>query len=154
MSEVTGYNIRFGTFKKEGFYFHIFLNSCLSILNLGTARMITINEMQFDPGPNIHKNVGNNNAAIIDKLQQSVIANVKDKCDTCGEFYATHLIPHLTNHELGDEEKDAVDLPSNFTKRNMYKQYCCEQGWLSKLDNKIRYPKLCDYERRKKYDLL
>jgi hypothetical protein len=43
---------------------------------------------------------------------------------------------------------------SNFTKRNLYEQYCYGRGWASKADNKGRYPKLQDFPKRKKDDVL
>jgi hypothetical protein len=88
------------------------------------------------------------------EIRQSVHDFVKEKGDSCGEFYATHLIRHVTKHELRDEEKDAVDLPPNFTKRNLYDQYCYGRGWAPKADNKGRYPKLQDFTKRKKDDVL
>jgi hypothetical protein len=60
----------------------------------------------------------------------------------------------LTKYELCDEEKDAIDLPSHNTQRNMYEQYCYENGWLTRFDNKGRYPPLAEYEKRKVDDLL
>jgi hypothetical protein len=112
--------------KKEGYAFHICLNPFLNILNLGTELMITINKKPFDPSPNIHKNARNNNAVISAEPRQSVVAYINNKGGTCGECYATRLIHQVTKHEVRDEEKDAVDFPSNFTKRNMYDQYCYE----------------------------
>jgi hypothetical protein len=47
-----------------------------------------------------------------------------------------------------------VDLPSNFTYRSLYEQYCYGRGWLAKADNKGRYPHLGDYNKRKKDDCL
>jgi hypothetical protein len=57
-------------------------------------------------------------------------------------------------YELRDQEKFAINLPSTFTKRNMYEKYCYENGWTIKLDNKGRYPALQDYTKRKVDDLL
>jgi hypothetical protein len=67
-----------------------------------------------------------------------------------------HHSPHppLTKYELRDEEKDAVDLPSNFTYRSLHQQYFYGCGWLAKVDNKGRYPHLEDYNKRKKDDCL
>jgi hypothetical protein len=47
-----------------------------------------------------------------------------------------------------------VDLPSNFTKRNLYEQYCYGRGWAPKADNKGRYPKLQDFPKQKKGDVI
>jgi hypothetical protein len=116
--------------------------------------MTTINKTGFDPGPNIHKNAGNKNASFSNKINQSVHDFVKEKGDLCGECYATCLIRLLTKQELRDKEKDAVYLTSNLTKRNLYEQYCYGRGWAPKAENKGRYPKLQDFPKRKKDDVL
>jgi hypothetical protein len=126
----------------------------VNVLNLSHERIATINETRLDPGPNVHKNTGNKNACRSKEVHQSVVSFVKDKGEICGECYATRLIRHLTKYELRDEEKDAVDLPSNFTYRSLYEQYCYGGGWLGKADNKGRYPRLEDYNKRKKDDCL
>jgi hypothetical protein len=138
--------------KKEDFSFFVCRNSFLNVLNLGHDRMNTINKTHFDPGPNIHNNAGNKNASFSNEIRQSVHDFVKEKGDSCGECYASRLIRHITKHELCDEEKDTVDLPSNFTKRNLYEQYCYGRGRAPKADNKGRYPKLQDFPKRKKDD--
>jgi hypothetical protein len=139
---------------KKGFSFFVCRNSFLNVLNLDHDRMTTINKTRFDPGPNIHKNSGNKNASFRNELRQSVHDFVKEKGDSCGECYATRLIRHITKHVLRDEEKDAVDLPSNFTKRNLYEQYFYGRGWAPKADNKGRYPNLQDFPKRKKDHVL
>jgi hypothetical protein len=116
--------------------------------------MTTINKTSFDPGTNIHKNYGNKNASFSNEIRQSVHDFVKEKGDSGGECYATRLFHHLTKHKLRYEEKDAVDLPSNFTKRNLYEKYFYGRGWAPKADNKGRYPKLQDFPKRKKDDVL
>jgi hypothetical protein len=116
--------------------------------------MTTINKTGFDPGPNIHKNAGNKNASFSNKINQSVHDFVKEKGDLCGECYATCLIRLLTKQELRDKEKDAVYLTSNLTKRNLYEQYCYGRGWAPKAKNKGRYPKLQDFPKWKKDDVL
>jgi hypothetical protein len=141
-----------GNEKKEGSSFFVCRNSFLNVLSLGHDRMTTINKTRFDPGPNIHKNSGNKNASFSNESRQSVHDFVKEKGDSCGEYYATRLIRHITKHELRDEEKDAVDLPSDFTKRNIYEQH--GRGWAPKANNKGRYPKLQDFPKRKKDDVL
>jgi hypothetical protein len=116
--------------------------------------MTTINKTRFDPGPNIHKNAVNKNSSFSNNICQSVHDFVKEKGDSYGECYATRLIRHPTKHEIRKEEKEAVDLPSNFTNRNLYEQYCYGRGWAPKADNKGRYPKLQDFPKRKKDSVL
>jgi hypothetical protein len=68
--------------------------------------------------------------------------------------YATHNVSVLTKYELRDEEKGAVDPPSTFKKRNMYENYCYENGWTIKVDNKGQNASLGEYTKRKINDLL
>jgi hypothetical protein len=140
--------------KSNGFIFDVCQNLFVNVLNLIDERIVTINETRFDPGPNVHKNTGNTNAYHIKEVHQSDVSFVKDKGDKCGDFYATHLTRHLTRYELRDEEKDAVDLSSNLTYRNLYEQYCYVRGWLAKSTNKGHHPRLEDYKKRKKDDCI
>jgi hypothetical protein len=144
----------YGWERENGFTFNVSRNSFVNVLNLSDERIKTINETRLDPGPNGHRNTGNKNICHSKELHQSVVSFVKNKGETCGECYATRLIRQLTKYELRDEDNDAVDLPSNFTYRSMFKQYCYGCGWLVKADNKGRYPRLEDYNKRKKDDFL
>jgi hypothetical protein len=71
-----------------------------------------------------------------------------------GECYATHIVRVLNKYELCDEEKDAIDLPSHYTQRSMYEQYCYENGWLPISNNKGQCPPLDEYKKRKVNELL
>jgi hypothetical protein len=154
LTRTTGYNLQMGKCNRNGFAFNVCWNSFVNVLNLSDERIATSNETRFDPGPTLHKNTGSNNAYHIKEVHQSGVYFVKDKGETCGECYTTRLIRHLTKYELRDEEKDAVDLPSNFTYRNLSEQYCYGCGWLAKADNKGCHPHLEDYNERKKDDCL
>jgi hypothetical protein len=46
-----------------------------------------------------------------------------------------------------------VDLPSNTTKYELYKQFCFDRGWAIKSDNKGRYPKFKDYTKHMADDM-
>jgi hypothetical protein len=150
VTRTTSYNLRMGKSKRNGFTFNVCRNSFVNVLNLSDERIATINETRLDPGPNVHKNTGNKNACHSKEVHQSGVSFVKDTGETCGECYTTRLIHHLTKYELRDKEKDAVDLPSNFTYRILYTHYCYGRGWLAKADNRGRYPCLGDYNKRKK----
>jgi hypothetical protein len=154
VTRMNGYNLRMVKSKRNGFTFNVCHNSFVNVLNLSDERIATINETRLDPGPNMHMNTGNKNTCHSKELRQSVVSFVKDKGETCGECYATHLIRHLTKYELGDEEKNAVELPSNFTYCSLYEQYWYGRGWLVKSNNKGCYPRLEDYNKRKKDDCL
>jgi hypothetical protein len=154
VTRTTGYNLRMGKSKRNGFTFNVRQNSFVNVLNLSDERIATIYETRLDPGPNVHKNTGNKNACHNKEVCQSIVSFVKDKGENCGECYATRLIHYLTKYELKDKEKDAVDLPSNFTYHSLCEHYCYGRGWLAKADNKIRHPRLEDYNKRKKDDCL
>jgi hypothetical protein len=83
----------------------------------------------------------------------AVIDFIKDKGAREGEVYTTRIIRTLTGHELRDEEKGAVDLPSNTSCREMYEKFCFDRGWAPKSDSKGRYPKVCEYPNRKTDDM-
>jgi hypothetical protein len=70
-----------------------------------------------------------------------------------GEVYVTEIIRYLTKNELCNKEKGDADLYLNNSKRKMYRQYCYNQGWVVKSDNKGRYPMVADYPKRKTDDI-
>jgi hypothetical protein len=73
MTRMTGYNLRMGKSKRNGFTFNVCWNSFVNVLNLSDERIKTINETRLDPGPNVHSNTGNNNACHSKELHQSVV---------------------------------------------------------------------------------
>jgi hypothetical protein len=83
-----------------------------------------------------------------------VHAFVKEKGDPCGEWYSSRRICHIAKHELRHKEKYEADLPLNFTKHNLYYQYCYGRGWLPKADNKGRYPKFELFTKHNKDDVI
>jgi hypothetical protein len=87
-------------------------------------------------------------------VTQSVVHFIKDNGREEVEVYATRIMRSLTGHELRDEEKGAVDLPSNTSCRDMYENYCFDRGWTPKSDNKGRYPKVSEYPNLKNDDML
>jgi hypothetical protein len=73
---------------------------------------------------------------------QSVVDFIKLNGKQDGEAYTTRVIRTLTRNELCDEEKGAVDLPLNTTKRELYEKHCFDRGWAIKSDNMGRYLKV------------
>jgi hypothetical protein len=104
---------------------------------------------RFLPGYNKHNNNGNIYCDLPQDVVDSVLTFIRYKGATEGEVYATRVIRSLGKGELWDEEKGAVDLPSNTTKREMYELYCFNRGWTVKSNNKGRYPNVVDYNWRK-----
>jgi hypothetical protein len=115
---------------------------------LGDERLKHLLATRFEPGPNIHSHEQNNNAAFTPLIRQCIVDYIKEQGRLHGEFYATRIMIGITKYELIDEEKDAVDLPSNFTKISMYERHCYESGWAIKVDNKGRYPPVVKYAKR------
>jgi hypothetical protein len=102
---------------------------------------------RFEPGPNIHNNKQNNNAALTLFIWQGVVDYTKEQGRLHGECDATRVMRVFNKYKLRDEGKDAVDLPSKFTKRIIYKLYCYESGWVIKANNKGRYPPVVEYSK-------
>ena len=101
---------------------------------------------------NSHHMKDNQNAA--SKQTQDVIDYLYEIGRDEGESYATRFIRFLTRIEIRDEEKGFVQLPSCYTKRQMYKNYCFGRGWIAKSDHKGNYSVISDYTRRRNDDEL
>jgi hypothetical protein len=77
------------------------------------------------PGPTKHGNTGLNNWHVGSKLYETepaVVDFLRQLKVEYGESYATRFIRERTSIGLHREEVDAVDLPSHFTKRQLYKR--------------------------------
>jgi hypothetical protein len=148
-----GYNIRIWDDKDSGYSLLFCRNTFINVLSIGRKHRNKLLETRLVPGRNINKNVENNHAALLSDVKESVIHFIKDKGREGGEVYATRIIISLTGHELRDEEKGAVDLPSNTSRCEMYEKYCFDHGWTPKPDNKGRYPKVSEYPKRKNDDM-
>jgi hypothetical protein len=130
----------------------VILSSCAGMPSSILCRLAndaTLRETRFIPGANLQKSTGNISATRSPELLNTVIDFIKDKGDREGEVYATIIIRTLTGHELRDEEKGAVDLPTNTSCREMYEKFCFDRGWAPKSDSNGRYPKVCEYPNRK-----
>jgi hypothetical protein len=126
----------------------------MNVLSLGGEWLKQLLVTRFEPGPNINNNEQHNNVALAPLIWQGIIDYGNEQGRIHGESYASIIVRALTKYELRDEEKDTVGLPSNFTKRSMYEQYCYESGWAIKADNKGRYPPVAEYAKRNTTDIL
>jgi hypothetical protein len=151
-----GYNMWIGSVKNEGFPFMVCRPSFLNLLNLGDERLKGILVTRYDPGPDMHNSERHTikNGWMKYAIRDGAVDYLREQGQLYGECYATHTVRVLINYELRDEEKGTIDLPSHYTQRNMYEQYCYENGWLTRSDNKGRYPPLAEYKKRKVDDLL
>jgi hypothetical protein len=111
---------------------------------------------RYNQGPDIHDRERHTvkNGCMNDSIHQGDINFIREEGRLRGECYATQIVGVLMKYDLRDEEKDAVDLPSHYMQRRMYERYCYENGWLTKSDNRVRYPPLAEYEKRNVDDVL
>jgi hypothetical protein len=105
----TGYNLRIGINKSNGYSFDLCLNSFLNMIAIGKKRFKSLNETHHIPGGNFHKNTGNGNACMSNEALQSVVDFIHLKGKQDGEAYTIHVIHTLTRNALRDEEKGAMD---------------------------------------------
>jgi len=66
--------------------------------------------------------------------------------DEYGELYATHFVREVTGMSLRDTEEGCIDLPSHFSKRHFYAQYCYHQGYKVKANAKGSYDSMSEYK--------
>jgi hypothetical protein len=128
----TGCNLWMGSDPKYGHSFVVCRSSFLNIINLGSERLKGLLVTRFEPGPTVHGNGFNKNTCVADPVREGVTAFICDKDERHGECYATCTIYDLMKYEVRDEENGTVDTPSTFTKSDMNKKYCYENGWTIK----------------------
>ena len=92
-----------------------------------------------------HK-VGNQNSA--SRATQDVIDYLYQLGKEEGETYATRFIRFLTGWSIRDNDRGNIQLPSSFTKRQIYAKYCYNSGWIAKCDYKGNYSSLGNYRMR------
>ena len=76
--------------------------------------------------------------------------NLKGEAET----HATRTIREITGVGLRDEEIDSVELPSSYSKRQLYYKYCLSRGYQVKADHKGRIPNLKKFPVRTGFDIL
>ncbi len=77
------------------------------------------------PGPTMHGNTGLQNrrrGSLVFQTEPDVVGYLQQLGEEHGKSYATRFIRERTSIGLRGEEVDAVDLPSHFTKRQLYKR--------------------------------
>ena len=102
-------------------------------------------------GPIQHGNCNTRNRYNGSKVKQSendVIVFLQSNSDTYGEAYATRFIRELCGSGLRKEEEDLVELPSNFSKRKLYRDFCFQRGYKIKGTAKGSYGNTSVYELR------
>jgi hypothetical protein len=102
-------------------------------------------------GPTPHKNLGNKYRARNSKIEEArpaLSAYFKEIGKMRGEPYATRFVREITGIGVRDAQVDVVELPSSSTQRDMYKEFCYQQGYTVKASAKGDYGKLSDLELR------
>ena len=102
-------------------------------------------------GPLIHGNTGRRNrfsTSSVALAQPSVVLFLSSIAEEHGESYATRFIREVTGMSLRDTEEGRIDLPSFFSKRHLYAQYCYSRGYKVQADAKGSYGRTSEYELR------
>jgi hypothetical protein len=111
----------------------------------------------YVPGPIPHGNLGTQHrkrSSAVVSATPSVIEFLQNASDNYAEPYATRFIREITGMSLREAEEGAVQLPSNFTKRKLYAEYCYSRGYKIKSDAKGSYGNINQYQEREHDELL
>jgi len=100
-------------------------------------------------GPIVHGNTGHRNhftTSSVALSHNSGVSFLSNIADEYGELYATHFVREVTGMSLRDTEEGCIDLPSHFSKRHFYAQYCYHQGYKVKANAKGSYDSMSEYK--------
>lgn len=96
----------------------------------------------YSAGPIRHGNRGKSNRAkgsIRILAEPSVIDFLEDVCSRYGEMYATRFVRDSTGFSMRKDEDGLVELPSSYTKRRLYLEYCYSRGYKPRANHKGSY---------------
>ena len=127
----------------------MYKNAFKLVLDVGKYVMICIEKAVRDGKriPSLHKLCGKPGNALLDAgVRASVVAYLELK-HLEAEPHAFKQVRTATGMELREDDKK-VELPSNFTKRGMYVDWCYNQGFKVKLVGVSGYGALKDYAQR------
>jgi hypothetical protein len=127
-----GYDLRIGPNKRR---VALCQNYCKNMIHLRQERWNTLYCTRLHLESNIHKTVGNTNAAVSQETSDSAVSYLTDIAKQFGESYATQFVQMLTKCKLRDEEKGIIDFPNSITKRNLFEKWCFLRGWKAIPDN-------------------
>ena len=116
-----------------------------------------VRESSKASGPVSHGNIGNKNRSVNScrtSAKPSVVSFLSDVRDSYGEAYATRFVREVTGLSLRRDEENLVELPSRFTKRKLYAEYCFSRGYQVKANATGSYGKVSNYALRCYEDLL
>jgi hypothetical protein len=98
-----------------------------------------------------HGNCGRQNrslTSIRSVAKPSVVEFLGDVAKSYGESYATRFVREITGLSLRNEEEGLIELPSSYTKRKLYAEYCFSRGHKVKANAKGSYGKSSLYPPR------
>jgi hypothetical protein len=99
----------------------------------------------------LHGNSGQRNlyiSSLKKAAEPSVIEFLTNVSKLYGEAYTTQFVQEVTGMSLHKEEEGLIELPSSFTKRKLYTEYCFERGHKVKANAKGSYGKVSLYSPR------
>lgn len=82
--------------------------------------------------PPVHGNVGNTartSNSMKKKAEEDVLEFLHWKGSNFGEPYATRFVRETTGLGIRDAEENVIELPSSFSKRGLFSEFCFRQGW-------------------------
>ena len=71
-----------------------------------------------------------------------------------GEFHATRFVRDKASLHIRDGDTEILELPSYFTKRQLYSRFCYERGWNPQTSARGTHGPLKDYPKRQHDSLL
>ena len=125
-------------------------NAFQLLFNIGTSTLQSVGKSIKDGNlvPSLHGmygKVGNN--TIPDEVLKSIIKYLEDK-KADAEPHASNVVRTTTKMALREDDNN-IELPSNYTKRGMYINWCYDRGYKAELRTATSsYGKLKDYARR------
>ena len=100
---------------------------------VGRRKVNTIDTNYGATTPKVHGATGRNNNDInVKALRDDIESFIKALANEEGESHATRFLREHNKVCIRDTEIDTIELPSYFTKRHVYRQYCWEKGWIAK----------------------
>ncbi len=112
---------------------------------LKTAALTTI------PGSISHGNLGKQNrrkGCIGQDVEDDVVEFLTQLGEKRGEAYATRFVRKRTELGIRNDEEGVVELPSCYSKRSLFEQFCYERGYVVKPSAKGNYGEVDNFEPR------
>lgn len=96
-----------------------------------------------------NKNKRANRGSMKSKATEEVIGYLQWLGEEYGESYATRFTRETTGIAIRESEEKLVELPSFYTKRGLYNDFCKRQGWVvPNVSHKGNYGPIRGYEKR------